>query len=291
MGTHPDHQRLVTEVLGIRNASPELARRLIAQALVIEERHDAWRLVGDRVCDGAPSSPGVYVLRDEAGRALYVGKAVHLRRRLRAHFARRRWPAVKAAMARAVDADWQVVGSELEALLREAVLIEQLQPIVNVQTRPPALRKRIIPRALMRDVIVVQPSVEEDRAELVAVRADGPCMIQRTRRDGADLVVHTSRLMRFFHGLLGAPGVGTTEQVRDAVPAPGCSTKRVAAPGTTTDLHHGLLAPLVFSWLVRRGAGATRLDPHDAPTRRELAARLSALLDDERLFTERLDQR
>jgi len=267
MGAQPDHQRLVADVLGIRNASPELARRLIAQALVIEDRHEVWRHVGDRVCAEAPASPGVYVLRDERGRALYVGKAVQLQRRLRAHFARRRWPAVKAAMARAVDAEWQVVGSELEALLREAALIEQLRPIVNVQTGPPALRTRAIPRALIHDVIVVLPSLEEDAAELAAVRADGPWMIQRTRRDGADLAGHTPRLIRFFHS--------------------------PPARSRTAGTDHGLgqQAPIVFSWLAGRGASATRLDPHDAPTERELAARLSALLSDDRLFTERIDQR
>jgi predicted GIY-YIG superfamily endonuclease len=270
MGAQPDHQLLAADVLGIRNASPELARRLIAQALVIEDRHEEWRRVGDRVCVGAPTSPGVYVLRDERGRALYVGKAIQLQRRLRAHFARRRWPAVKAAMARAVDAEWQVVGSELEALLREAALIEQLQPIVNVQTGPPALRTRAIPRALIHDVIVVLPSGGEDAVELVAVRADGPWMIQRTRRDGADLGVHTSRLIRFFRSpLAGGRKSGSDYGL----------------------LGHGMLAPIVFSWLARRGAEATRLDPNDAPTRRELAARLSALLSDDRLFTERLDQR
>ena len=50
-------------------------------------------------------------------------------------------------------------------------------------------------------------------------------------------------------------------------------------------------APLVFSWLASRGAMATRLDPHDVRSARELQARLSALLVDERLFVERLDQR
>jgi hypothetical protein len=185
---------------------------------------------------------------------------------------------VKAAMARAVDAEWQVVGSELEALLREAALIEQLQPIVNVQTGPPALRTRVIPRALIHDVIVVLPSREEDAAELVAARADGPWMTQRTSRDGADLAVHTSRLIRFFHSL------------------PARSHTAAGTDHGLLDLDHelrghGLLAPIVFSWLARRGASATRLDPHDAPTPRDLAARLSAVLSDDRLFTERIDQR
>ena len=40
MGDAPDHQRLAAEVLGIRGAPPELARRLVAQALVVEDRRD-----------------------------------------------------------------------------------------------------------------------------------------------------------------------------------------------------------------------------------------------------------
>ena len=80
------------------------------------------------------------MLKDADGRALYVGKAVNLRRRLRAHFAERRWRALKPEMSRAADAEWQEVGSELEALLREAALIEELQPPVNVQIGAPDSR-------------------------------------------------------------------------------------------------------------------------------------------------------
>jgi len=260
MGDTPDHQRLAAEVLGIRGASPELARRLVAQALVLEDRRDIWRRAGERICRDAPPAPGVYVIKDSAGRALYVGKANHLRRRLRAHFAERRWRALKPEMSRAADAEWEEVGSELEALLREAALIQRLQPPVNVQTAPPALSTREVPRALVRDVLVLAPSVEADSVELVAAAADGAWMIQRTRRNGADLAVHTQRVMRFFRSPLR----------RDEV-----------AP----------LAPIVFSWLAQRGAAATRLDPHDVRDARELRARLAALLNDERLFRERLDQR
>jgi predicted GIY-YIG superfamily endonuclease len=291
MGNAPDHQRLAAEVLGIRNAPPDLARRLIAQALVIEERHDQWQRIGERVCAAAPASPGVYILRDERGSALYVGKATNLRRRLRAHFARRHWPALKAGMARAVDAEWEAVGSELEALLREVTLIAALAPAVNVQTGPPALHTRVVPRALLRDLIVVVPSVEEDAVELVAVRADGPWMIQRTRRNGADLAVHTSRLMRFFHSPLGRDRVrrSAAAAARTSAPSRSRPAEVAAQAGGAGD---GVdAAPIVFSWLARRGADATRLDPHDAPTRRDLAARLAGLLADERLFTERIDQR
>ena len=126
MGAAPDYARLASDVLGIRGAPPDLARKLVEQALVVEDRRQAWRRAGELIVREAPAAPGVYVLRDEAGRAVYVGKAVNLRRRLRAHFAERRWRALKAEMARVVDAEWREVGSELEALLREAALIHDL---------------------------------------------------------------------------------------------------------------------------------------------------------------------
>ncbi len=260
MGDAPDHQRLATEVLGIRGAPPELARRLVAQALVLEDRRETWRRAGERISRDAPAVPGVYVLKDADGRALYVGKAVHLRRRLRAHFAERRWRLLKPEMSRAASAEWQCVGSEIEALLREAALIQELQPPVNVQMAAPGLGTRAVPRALLRDVLVVQPSIENDSVELVGAAVDGRWMIQRTRRNGADLAVHVRRIMTFFRG------------TKDQRP----TTK---------------LAPLVFSWLAQRGAAATRLDPRDVRNARELRVRLAALLDDDRLFVDRLDQR
>ena len=68
MGPAPDHQRLASEVLGIRGASPEVARRLVAQALVIEDRRDAWRRAGERICRDAPAVPGGDVVMDAAER-------------------------------------------------------------------------------------------------------------------------------------------------------------------------------------------------------------------------------
>jgi hypothetical protein len=254
-----DHQRLVAEVLGIRGAPEPLARRLISQALVVGDRREAWKRTGARICREAPAAPGVYILRDEDGRALYVGKAVNLRRRLRAHFSDGRWRAISPGLVRAVDAEWRLVGSEIEALLSEAVLIHELQPVVNIQIGEPAPLRRAVPRALPRDVLVLAPSVENDSVELVGARADGQWMIQRTRRNGADLAVHSARLRRFFTGR------------QDRRPSMGVR-----------------LAPLVFSWLAGRGAAATRLDPHAVKSARELLTQLSALLRDERLFTERL---
>jgi predicted GIY-YIG superfamily endonuclease len=254
-----DHQRLVAEVLGVRGATEPLASRLISLALVVGDRREVWQRTGDRVCREAPAAPGVYVFRDEEGCALYVGKAVNLRRRLRAHFSDRRWRATKPGLARAADVEWRLVGSEIEALLTEAVLIHELQPVVNVQSGEPDLARRAVPRALARDVLVLAPSIEEESVELVGARADGRWTIQRTRRNGADLAVKAARLRTFF---------ASRED-----PSQSMAVR---------------LAPIVFSWLAGRGAAATRIDPHGVTSARELRAQLSALLRDERLFTERL---
>ena len=105
MGDAPDHQRLAAEVLGIRGAPPELARRLVAQALVLEDRSEVWRRTGERICRDAPATPGVYVLRTPA-----AGRCTSARRSTCAvAFARtlptRRWRAIKPEMARAAGAD------------------------------------------------------------------------------------------------------------------------------------------------------------------------------------------
>jgi hypothetical protein len=259
MGEPFDYGRLAADVLGIRGAPADLARRLVMQALVIEDRRESWRQVGDRICQGAPASPGVYVLRDAAGAALYVGKAVNVRRRLRSHFAAGRWRRLKPMLARVASAQWEEVGSELEALLREAALIRALQPPVNVQVGPPSPGKRAIARALVRDVVAILPSADGTCVELIAARSGGDVLVLRTPRNGAALEDAVSRLWTFFAG--GEP----------------------TAPAGT-----GSSAALVFSWLAGRGAATTRLDPHQWGSAPALRDRISTLLRDERLFHERL---
>ena len=203
-GQAPDYQRLADEVLGIRGAAPGLARTLVEQALVFEDRHEHWRRVGERAVREAPAAPGVYVFRDWAGAALYVGKAANLRRRLSAHFSYRRWLVLPPALARVAAIEWQQTGSEIEALLREALLIRDLQPVVNVQTAAPTLATRAIPPSLVQDVVLLVPSIDPDAAELVAAREDGATMSHRTRRSGAELTQHSRVLWTFFTRRSGA---------------------------------------------------------------------------------------
>lgn len=263
MGSSPDYVLLAAEVLGIRNAPLPVAKRLVDQALVVEDRREAWLRTGERICADAPDGPGVYVLRDVEGRPLYVGKANNIRRRLRTHFAARRWRHLKPAFARAYQGEWQVVGSEIEALLREAQLIRDLSPQANVQVSAPSLDTRAVPASLLRDTLMVLPSSAEDAAELLGVRVDGRVRLLRVLRDGTGLAARVATMRHFF-----------------ADPAP-------AGDDDDARSFDGF-APLVFSWLAGRGAAATRLDPHDMPSARELQRRLKILLDDDQLFTERI---
>jgi len=259
-GAGPDYQRLAVEVLGIRGAPAALARRLVEQALVIEDRRDTWRRVGERACHEAPREAGVYVFRDAGGAALYVGKASNLRRRLGAHFSDRRWRTLHPAVARVAHVEWQTTGSELEALLREAMLINGLQPVANVHVGAPALRTRAIPAALVRDVVVLVPSLDPDSVDVISARAQGDVALERADRSGATLAETTARIWEFFRQPAEASGTATS----------------------------AALAPLVFSWIAGRGRHATRVDPHDASTAGDLTARLASLFNDTSLFVERL---
>ncbi|MDX6629669.1 MAG: polymerase subunit epsilon, partial [Gaiellales bacterium] len=87
---------------------------------------------------GLPGGPGVYVMRDRNGQALYVGKAGDLRTRVRSYFgARRQPPRVEGALAALAAIDAAPTGSELEAALAELDLIRRWRPPGNVRDARP----------------------------------------------------------------------------------------------------------------------------------------------------------
>lgn len=84
-----------------------------------------------------PSRPGVYLFRGAEGEVLYVGKAKHLRRRLRGYLHSGAGQSVKTRelVRRAASVETIVVGSETEALILEANLIKEHRPRFNIQLR------------------------------------------------------------------------------------------------------------------------------------------------------------
>lgn len=81
-----------------------------------------------------PPRPGVYLFKDADGRVIYVGKAVSLKNRVRSYFqaGAKQAPKVQAMLRRAVDLDYIVTDSEMEALILENNLIKKHRPKYNV---------------------------------------------------------------------------------------------------------------------------------------------------------------
>jgi len=81
-----------------------------------------------------PDDPGCYLWKDVEARVIYVGKAKHLRRRVASYVQRLddHQPRTLRMLQEAVDLEWIITGSEVEALLTESMLIKELQPRFNV---------------------------------------------------------------------------------------------------------------------------------------------------------------
>jgi excinuclease ABC subunit C len=83
-----------------------------------------------------PNAPGVYLMKDRAGRVIYVGKATNLRSRVRSYFTRGDERAFVALLDEVLfDLDVIVVRTEKEALLLESELIKKHHPRFNVVLR------------------------------------------------------------------------------------------------------------------------------------------------------------
>ena len=114
-----------------------------------------------------PTTPGVYLWRDQYNRIIYVGKAINLRNRVRSYVrnAANRAPKVTAMMKRAVDVEIIQTKTEMEALILENTLIKEHEPKYNIRLRDD------------KTYPYVKISVQEDYPRVY--------MTRRLERDGA----------------------------------------------------------------------------------------------------------
>src|SRR5438309_9964287 len=84
---------------------------------------------------GLPKAPGVYLMKDDKGRVIYVGKSSSLRDRVCSYFqASTKLEHKKAGLLEHVcDFDYIQTDSEVEALLAENRLIKDIQPRYNAR--------------------------------------------------------------------------------------------------------------------------------------------------------------
>ena len=79
-----------------------------------------------------PLLPGVYIMLDEHGEVIYIGKAKALKNRVTSYFRGEHLPKVAAMVAHVADFNVIVVQSEFEALVLENSLIKLHKPKYNI---------------------------------------------------------------------------------------------------------------------------------------------------------------
>ncbi|WP_286170255.1 excinuclease ABC subunit UvrC [Halocella sp. SP3-1] len=85
---------------------------------------------------GLPDRPGTYLMKDELGEIIYVGKAKSLRKRVRSYFRRGNHTyKTKVLIEEIADFDYIVTDTEVEAYILEANLIKKHQPRFNIRLK------------------------------------------------------------------------------------------------------------------------------------------------------------
>ena len=104
----------------------------------IENREKIWKR-GEVMFDiqeelkKLPQKPGVYLMKDENGHIIYVGKAVNLKNRVRQYFqsSRNQTAKTRSMVPNIREFEYIVTDSEMEALLLECNLIQKaIIPII-----------------------------------------------------------------------------------------------------------------------------------------------------------------
>ncbi|HEY1373563.1 MAG TPA: excinuclease ABC subunit UvrC [Candidatus Binatia bacterium] len=86
--------------------------------------------------EALPAQPGVYLMRDNAGKVIYVGKAKNVRARVRAYFRGGEGRSqIEFLMNRVGDIETLLTSNEKEALILENNLIKQYKPRYNIRLK------------------------------------------------------------------------------------------------------------------------------------------------------------
>lgn len=107
-----------------------------------------------------PETPGVYIFEDEAGRPLYIGKSVNIKKRVMSHFGRDHAETREFKMAQTIKhIRTEQTAGELAALLLESRLVKELQPVYNRQLR--RLNKLLLAKQHLNESGYVEVVLEE----------------------------------------------------------------------------------------------------------------------------------
>jgi len=145
----------------------------------------------DEKLKSLPTSPGVYLYKNEAGKIIYVGKAKNLRNRVRQYFqsSRNQDAKTRELVKRIADFEFIVVDNEVEALILESNLIKKHLPRYNIRLKDdkqyPHLKitKEPFPK------VVITRKIQKDGANYY-----GPFLPASLARKTLDLINRTFQL-------------------------------------------------------------------------------------------------
>ncbi len=84
-----------------------------------------------------PINSGIYIMKDQDGKVIYVGKAINLKNRIKSYFNNLSSHDIKTKklVSNIYDIDYIITDNEVEALLLENSLIKKYRPYYNIQLK------------------------------------------------------------------------------------------------------------------------------------------------------------
>src|SRR6266849_2610280 len=82
-----------------------------------------------------PIHSGIYIMKDDTGKIIYIGKAKNLRNRVRSYFLKNQNYKTQKLVEKISDIEFVLTDNEGEAFLLEANMIKRYRPIYNIELK------------------------------------------------------------------------------------------------------------------------------------------------------------
>ncbi|HXW02286.1 MAG TPA: excinuclease ABC subunit UvrC [Candidatus Nitrosotenuis sp.] len=82
-----------------------------------------------------PSHPGIYLMKDDGGKIIYIGKAKNLKNRVRSYFLKNQNYKTQKLVEKIRDIEFVLTDNESEAFLLESNMIKQYRPVFNIELK------------------------------------------------------------------------------------------------------------------------------------------------------------
>ena len=139
-----------------------------------EKENIAPKNIAYQKLNSLPNSPGIYKFQDERGEVVYVGKAKDIKKRVLSHFYSSSEKEITLCDA-TYHIDFETTGSELIALLREADLIDKLDPPFNYIQKKSYVTYHIVPQKNRKGILqlkIERRPFEHSPTEIFLKRGD-----------------------------------------------------------------------------------------------------------------------